>query len=48
MQDNHISMGIYRCTILYLDRNFARIPIRKESARINAFHNDVLLTILNP
>lgn len=37
MQDNHISTGIYRCLILDFDKNFARIPERQESARINAF-----------
>lgn len=31
-------MGIYRCSILDLDRNFARISSGQESARINAFH----------
>ena len=36
--DYYISTGIYRCSTLDLDRNFARIPIRQESARINAFH----------
>ena len=36
-QDNHISKGIYRCTILVTSMNFARIPNGQESARINAF-----------
>ena len=35
--DNYITTGIYRCSILDLDRNFARISDGQESARINAF-----------
>ena len=34
----YITTGIYRCQILDLDRNFARISKCQESARINAFH----------
>lgn len=41
-------MGIYRCTILDLDMNFARIPVRQESARINAFFLLCLLAALYP
>ena len=37
MQDNYISTGIYRCSILVTSMNFARIPNGQESARINAF-----------
>ena len=47
MQDNYISAGVCRCSILDIDRNFARISIRQESARINAF-NYVVLPALNP
>ena len=36
-QDNYISTGIYRCSILVTSMNFARIPNGQESARINAF-----------
>ena len=36
MPDLHTT-GIYRCYILDLDMNFARIPNRQEPARINAF-----------
>ena len=37
MQDNYISTGIYRCSILDHCMNFARIPDSQESALINAF-----------
>ena len=43
----YISTGIYRCTTLDLDRNFARISDSQESARINAFHY-VMPPSLNP
>lgn len=33
----YISTGIYRCSLLDFDMNFARIPSSQESARINAF-----------
>ena len=38
MQDNYISTGIHRCSILDCNRNFARISSGQESARINAFY----------
>jgi len=38
MQDNYISMGIYRCSILDHCMNFARIPDSQESALINAYN----------
>jgi hypothetical protein len=41
--ENYISMGIYRCSTLDIDMNFARIPESQESARINAFHNVCIL-----
>ena len=37
MQDNHISAGICRCTILDFGMKSARISIRQEPSRINAF-----------
>lgn len=39
MQDNYISRASTVAQSLTIDRNFARISERQESARINAFHH---------